>query len=119
MTPSYEQLPVDYPIKFIQGDDLRIPLQLVETNAQGAEVPINLDAYTIEAVLYKKGDPILVFNQVKAAQSTDTGWIEFTLDRSTTSLLGERFYSWSVRWVDPNNMSRYLIWADATVTPNG
>ena len=116
---AYEQVPANYPIHFLQGDDLRVPVQLLEVNAAGIEVPLNLDAYTLTATLYLHGIPVAVFDQYKPSQVTETGWIEFSIDRTATTLLGERFYTWDVKCIDPDNELRTLIKAEAVVIQNG
>ena len=109
MALTFNQAPAKYPIRFVAGDDVPIPFQILQqvtANNITTNVPVNITGYTFGTGITING---IAFNGNINVISASNGTITANYNDTLTSGMSPGCWPWYLTMTDTSNYTRTII----------
>lgn len=118
-TFTYDQVPANCPIRFVAGDDVKVPFQLLsQTTANNitTNIPVNITGYAFETGI-TINNVTFTGNVDVISNANGTVAANFTDSQTTNMTCG--FWSWYLRMTDNSNYTRTIVLDLAEIVARG
>lgn len=109
MALTFNQAPAKYPIRFVAGDDAKVPFQIlsqVTANNITTNVPVNITGYLFSAGITVNG---VAFNGNVDVVSNSNGTIAANFTDTLTSCMTPGCWPWYLTMTDTANYTRTIV----------
>ncbi len=119
MALTFNQVPANCSIRFLAGDDVKMPFQIcqpVTANGITSNVPVNITGYTFETGIATTSG---TFTGNVDILSLANGSIAANYTDSVTSAISRGCWYWYLKMTDTSAYTRTILHGNAEVSING
>lgn len=119
MALTFNQTPANFSVRFVVGDDVKIPLQICHTvmaNNSTSTVPVNITGYQFETAIVTSSR---TFTGDVGVVSASNGTITANYSDQITSLIPKGCWSWYLKMTDTDSYTRTILQGNVEACGNG